>query len=431
MLRTARPLEQQRRAAGLDRAVDDLRHLEVRIDLGRDPHELTLAFEERDPVAEVAGGRPRRASACLARGACAARRGGGRPIRELAEGDHAREDQPDDQHAEMTCVPSLAASKITAATLASAARARARPRSSLGAPPSARAASTHASPSPAAPSARSAAQREISSAIAATAGDAARLRDPHEPVRVEVVAEQHRLVGVGRREEPGPAVVDEVRLVDRLEPGAKRLGTSGEKTGSQLGRVAAAARPDALSPARPGDDRRQRPRTSATAATVASISASPCASDGNRHSYWLGASRRRARAARGRARRTVRCPAARTAATGSSRPGKSVSIAPTRCTCPNGSSPASSRAERALELVVDPGRAAGAGRTSPAAVASGLPLQRSGLVDGARRRKLAITSARPPNAASGRPPPTIFPRTSGRAGRRSAPARRRARPGSR
>ena len=38
-------LEQQRRPAGLDRAVDDLRDLEVRVDLGRDADELALALE--------------------------------------------------------------------------------------------------------------------------------------------------------------------------------------------------------------------------------------------------------------------------------------------------------------------------------------------------------------------------------------------------
>jgi hypothetical protein len=47
-------LEQQRRPAGLDDAVDDLGDLEVRVDLGRDANELALALEERDPVAEVA-----------------------------------------------------------------------------------------------------------------------------------------------------------------------------------------------------------------------------------------------------------------------------------------------------------------------------------------------------------------------------------------
>ena len=52
-------LEEQRRAAGPDGAVDDLRHLEVRVDLGRDADELALALEERDPLAQVAGDRHR------------------------------------------------------------------------------------------------------------------------------------------------------------------------------------------------------------------------------------------------------------------------------------------------------------------------------------------------------------------------------------
>jgi hypothetical protein len=37
-------------------------------------------------------------------------------------------------------------------------------------------------------------------------------------VGVEVVPEQERGVGVGGREQPRPAVVEEVALVDRLEP---------------------------------------------------------------------------------------------------------------------------------------------------------------------------------------------------------------------
>ena len=53
------PLEEERRAAGLDRAVDDLRHLEVRVDLGVDADELALALEERDPCAQVGGRRHR------------------------------------------------------------------------------------------------------------------------------------------------------------------------------------------------------------------------------------------------------------------------------------------------------------------------------------------------------------------------------------
>ena len=53
-LRALGVVEEERRAARLDRAVDDLRDLEVRIDLGANANELALALEQRDPVAEVA-----------------------------------------------------------------------------------------------------------------------------------------------------------------------------------------------------------------------------------------------------------------------------------------------------------------------------------------------------------------------------------------
>ena len=48
-----RVLEQERRPAGLDDAVDDLRDLEVRVDLGGDADELALLLEEGDPLAQV------------------------------------------------------------------------------------------------------------------------------------------------------------------------------------------------------------------------------------------------------------------------------------------------------------------------------------------------------------------------------------------
>ena len=44
-----------------------------------------------------------------------------------------------------------------------------------------------------------------------------RPREADEPVCVEIVAEEEDRVVVARREEPGPAVVDEVSLVDRLD----------------------------------------------------------------------------------------------------------------------------------------------------------------------------------------------------------------------
>jgi hypothetical protein len=53
MARALRALEEQRGPAGLDDPVDDLRDLEVGIDLCRHARELALALEERDPVPEV------------------------------------------------------------------------------------------------------------------------------------------------------------------------------------------------------------------------------------------------------------------------------------------------------------------------------------------------------------------------------------------
>ena len=53
MLGALRLLEQERRPAGLDGAIDDLGDLEVGIDLGGDADELALALEQRDPVAKV------------------------------------------------------------------------------------------------------------------------------------------------------------------------------------------------------------------------------------------------------------------------------------------------------------------------------------------------------------------------------------------
>ena len=56
VLRALDVLEQERRPAGLHDAVDDLGDLEVGIDLGGDANELALALEQRDPLAEIAGG---------------------------------------------------------------------------------------------------------------------------------------------------------------------------------------------------------------------------------------------------------------------------------------------------------------------------------------------------------------------------------------
>jgi hypothetical protein len=48
--------------------------------------------------------------------------------------------------------------------------------------------------------------------------DRPHLRHPDKAVRVEIVAEQEGGVGVGWVEEPRPAVVEEVALVDRFQP---------------------------------------------------------------------------------------------------------------------------------------------------------------------------------------------------------------------
>ena len=70
MLRALRVLEEQRRPARLDDPVDDLRDLEVGVDLGRDAPQLALALEERDPLAEVfRGGRGQGADQSMERAA--------------------------------------------------------------------------------------------------------------------------------------------------------------------------------------------------------------------------------------------------------------------------------------------------------------------------------------------------------------------------
>ncbi len=56
MLGAFEVLEEERRAAGLDRPVDDLRHLEIRVDLGLDLYHLAGSAELVDPGAEVGRG---------------------------------------------------------------------------------------------------------------------------------------------------------------------------------------------------------------------------------------------------------------------------------------------------------------------------------------------------------------------------------------
>ena len=73
--RALRVLEQERRPAGLHRAVDDLRDLEVGIDLGGDANELALPLEQGDPLAQV-GGRSHRGQSTAAQRSVAAGGGG-------------------------------------------------------------------------------------------------------------------------------------------------------------------------------------------------------------------------------------------------------------------------------------------------------------------------------------------------------------------
>jgi hypothetical protein len=57
------------------------------------------------------------------------------------------------------------------------------------------------------------------------------LGDADEPVRVQVVAEQQRRVRIGGLEEARPAVVEQVALVDRLEPERVPLLAQGRENG--------------------------------------------------------------------------------------------------------------------------------------------------------------------------------------------------------
>ena len=118
--------------------------------------------------------------------------------------------------------------------------------------------------------------------------------DADEAVCVEVVAEQERGVGVGRREEPRRAVVHEVALVDRLE--AERVPLLAERREDRL--VLGVRPAQRVAPERRLLRRRRarsRPRgqpsrrSSPAASTVRSMSSSECASETNIASNWDGA----------------------------------------------------------------------------------------------------------------------------------------------
>jgi hypothetical protein len=46
-------LEQQRRAPLTDDPLDDRRHLEVRVDRGRDPSQVPIAFQRAEEVLQI------------------------------------------------------------------------------------------------------------------------------------------------------------------------------------------------------------------------------------------------------------------------------------------------------------------------------------------------------------------------------------------
>ena len=145
--------------------------------------------------------------------------------------------------------------------------------------------------------------------------DAAGRRDPDEPVGVEVVAEQERRVGVGRREEPRPAVVEQVALVDRLHPERERRLAERPRRRATVSR----------SPAGRSDSAQSGLSAAASAARVSQTSASAVEEVANgldrpvdllvavreRDEHALELGRRQVDAARragaGRAPRTARC----------------------------------------------------------------------------------------------------------------------------
>ena len=134
--------------------------------------------------------------------------------------------------------------------------------------PSSAAVAAQAAPSSSRPSARACAQSEISSARSRTASTSPALRDPDEPVRVEVVAEQERRVRVGRGEEPRTGEVDQVALVDRLDP--ERVARRRERREDRLALGVRSRRPRPRAGSRRPRPPRSRPRdqpprTSATA----------------------------------------------------------------------------------------------------------------------------------------------------------------------
>src|SRR5919106_4725108 len=115
-----------------------------------------------------------------------------------------------------------------------------------------------------------------------------------EPVRVQVVPEQHGRVPVDGGEEPRPAVMEQIALVDGLEPDGEALLAERGEDGEQLALLATKKGPGperAFDLRLDGDglEQRHRRRSSAAAPTGASTSASPCAVETNIASNCEGA----------------------------------------------------------------------------------------------------------------------------------------------
>ena len=183
--------------------------------------------------------------------------------------------------------------------------------------------------------------------------DVVQRRDARDAVRVEVVAEQQRRVVVGRREEARPAVVDEVALVDRLEPERVSVLAERREDGTAVALGARRSRQSAQSVLSAAASTAIVSQTSATKARHRS----DCAFDLLVAVHGRGEERLELR------RREVdalleQVPEERAVALGVAAPArprscapgrrvmKSVRSAPTRWTRPSGARPSSSRAAR-------------------------------------------------------------------------------------
>jgi hypothetical protein len=194
------------------------------------------------------------------------------PAAELAEGDHAREDQADNEHRLDDLLALFGgglreweqrAERHPRATLPDSpavgrhrTRNRVGPRGGVGAAEGRRGRRPGLSVAGKSVRAQLGAARDQGRQVG-DGLDRPDLRNAHQAVRVEVVAEEERGVAVGGGEEPRAAEVEQVPLVDRLEPeGVGLFGQRGEDS-LQLALVAGPERvgPEAAFPRRVVGDR--------------------------------------------------------------------------------------------------------------------------------------------------------------------------------